>query len=128
MFVSLVSRKIKTILFRLKKSLSICIISLCTLKSSSLRHVKFFVTPWTVACQTPLSMGFLRQGHWSIPSPIHPLWSIKLINMNISPTVWTDWNLDFNNNKIMIRSRRKSSQPKSLSDKSPIYTKWQRLP
>ena len=22
-------------------------------------------TPWTAACQTPLSMGFLRQGYWS---------------------------------------------------------------
>ena len=24
-----------------------------------------FVTPWTVARQTPLSMGFPRQGYWS---------------------------------------------------------------
>ena len=24
-----------------------------------------FVTPWTVACQTPLSMGFPRQEYWS---------------------------------------------------------------
>ena len=31
-----------------------------------------FVTPWTVARQTPLSMGFLRQEYWSglpFPSP-----------------------------------------------------------
>ena len=30
------------------------------------------VTPWTVACQGPLSMGFSRQEHWSglpYPSP-----------------------------------------------------------
>ena len=30
------------------------------------------VTPWTVACQVPLSMGFSRQGYWSgllSPSP-----------------------------------------------------------
>ena len=29
-------------------------------------------TPWTVACQTPLSMGFSRQEYWSglpFPSP-----------------------------------------------------------
>ena len=29
-------------------------------------------TPWTVACQAPLSMGFSRQEHWSglpFPSP-----------------------------------------------------------
>ena len=26
-----------------------------------LSHVRLFVTPWTVARQTPLSMGFSRQ-------------------------------------------------------------------
>ena len=30
-----------------------------------LRPVQFFVTPWTAACQAPLSMGFLGQEHWS---------------------------------------------------------------
>ena len=31
-----------------------------------------FVTPWTVACQVPLSVGFPRQEYWSelpFPSP-----------------------------------------------------------
>ena len=29
-----------------------------------------FVTPWTVACQAPLSMGFPRQEYWSgLPFP-----------------------------------------------------------
>ena len=35
-------------------------------------HVQLFVTPWTVACQAPLSMGLSRQEHWSgllCPSP-----------------------------------------------------------
>ena len=34
--------------------------------------VQLFVTPWTVACQAPLSMRFLRQAYWSglpFPSP-----------------------------------------------------------
>ena len=34
--------------------------------------VQLFVTPWTVACQAPLSMGFSRQEYWSglpFPSP-----------------------------------------------------------
>ena len=30
-----------------------------------LSHVRLFETPWTVACQTPLSMGFPRQEYWS---------------------------------------------------------------
>ena len=35
-------------------------------------HVRLFATPWTVACQTPPSMGFSRQEYWSglpFPSP-----------------------------------------------------------
>ena len=38
----------------------------------SFSHVQFFVTPWTVACQDPPSMGFSRQEYWSglpFPSP-----------------------------------------------------------
>ena len=39
---------------------------------SLLSHVQFFATPWTVALQAPLSMGFSRQEYWSglpFPSP-----------------------------------------------------------
>ena len=33
-------------------------------------HVRLFATPWTVAHQAPLSMGFSRQGFWSgLPFP-----------------------------------------------------------
>ena len=33
-------------------------------------HVRFFVTPWTIACQASLSMGFSRQEHRSgLPCP-----------------------------------------------------------
>ena len=38
-----------------------------------LTHVRLFSTPWIVARQAPLSMGFSRQGHWSglpVPSPL----------------------------------------------------------
>ena len=31
----------------------------------SLSHVQLFATPWTIACQAPLSMGFPRQEYWS---------------------------------------------------------------
>ena len=37
-----------------------------------LSHVGLFATPWTVAHQAPLSMGFSRQEYWSglpFPSP-----------------------------------------------------------
>ena len=42
------------------------------LKVKSLSCVQLFVTPWTVANQTSLSMGFSRQEYWSglpFPSP-----------------------------------------------------------
>ena len=38
----------------------------------SLSRVRLFATPWTIAHQTPLSMGFSRQEYWSglpFPSP-----------------------------------------------------------
>ena len=38
----------------------------------SLSHVQVFVTPWTIAHQSPLSMGFSRQEYWSgfpFPTP-----------------------------------------------------------
>ena len=41
-------------------------------KVKSLSHVLLFATPWTVARQAPLSMGFFRQDYWSglpFPSP-----------------------------------------------------------
>ena len=41
-------------------------------KMKSLSHFGLFVTPWTVAHQAPLSMGFSRQEYWSglpFPSP-----------------------------------------------------------
>ena len=45
--------------------------------SQLLSPVQLFATPWTVACQAPLSMGFSRQEYWSgllfppgdLPSP-----------------------------------------------------------
>ena len=36
----------------------------------SLSQVRLFVTPWAIAHQVPLSMGFSRQEHWSeLPFP-----------------------------------------------------------
>ena len=43
-------------------------------KVKLLSCVRLFVTPWTVAHQAPLSMGFSRQEYWCglpFPSPMH---------------------------------------------------------
>ena len=42
-------------------------------KVNSLSRVRLLATPWTVAYQAPLSMGFSRQEYWSgvpLPSPV----------------------------------------------------------
>ena len=45
--------------------------------------VLFFATLWTVACQTPLSMGFSKQEYWSV-LPYPP--PRDLSNPGIEPT------------------------------------------
>ena len=38
----------------------------------ALSYVQLFATPWTIACQAPLSLGFFRQEYWNrlpFPSP-----------------------------------------------------------
>ena len=43
-------------------------------REEPLSRVRLFATPWTVADQVPLSMGFSRQEYWSglpFPSPGH---------------------------------------------------------
>ena len=34
--------------------------------AQSLSRLQLFATPWTTACQAPLSMGFSRQEYWSV--------------------------------------------------------------
>jgi len=59
-------------------------------KVKSLSRVRLFATPWTVAHQAPLSMGFSRQEYWSglpFPSPG------DLLDPGIEPTspaLWED--------------------------------------
>ena len=51
---------------------------------SHFSHLRLSATPWTVAYQAPLSMGFARQEYWSgVPLPpllsINSMHNIKLI-------------------------------------------------
>ena len=56
-------------------------INMCVLSHFS--HAQLFVTPCTVACQAPLSMGFSRQEYWSgLPCPPPG----NLPNPEITPT------------------------------------------
>ena len=40
-------------------------LSRCQVKLEVFSHALFFATPWTVACQAPLSMEFSWQEYWS---------------------------------------------------------------
>ena len=49
----------------------LCITScMCACVLSRCSRVRLLATPWTVACQTSLSVGFSRQEYWSgLPCP-----------------------------------------------------------
>ena len=66
--------------------------SICTfplLLFSRFSHVQLFATPWTVACQAPLSMGFPRQEYWSgLPFPFQRIfltqgWNLHLLHWQV---------------------------------------------
>ena len=60
---SLLGRKVMTNLDSTLKSRDITLstkVRLVKVKVKSLSHVQLFATPWTVAYQVPLSMGFSR--------------------------------------------------------------------
>ena len=48
--------------------------------------VQLFATPWTIARQAPLSMGFSRQEYWSVLLCLPPR---DLINPGFEPTFLT---------------------------------------
>ena len=53
---------------KLKKLLLLFLWNVCMLSSFS--HAWLCATPWSVACQAPLSTGFSRQGYWGgLPCP-----------------------------------------------------------
>ena len=53
---------------------------------SHFSRVRLFATLWTVACRTPLSMGFSRQEYWSgLPCPPPG----DLLDPGINPTSLT---------------------------------------
>ena len=54
-------------------------------------HVQLCVTPETAAHQAPQSLGFSRQGHWSVlsfPSPVHESRKWKWSRSVVSDSSW----------------------------------------
>ena len=50
----------------LKKNACYWITQINAVASNRISSLQLFVTPWTVAHQAPLSMGFSRQEYWSV--------------------------------------------------------------
>ena len=56
-----------------RRGVCVCVcVRACMRVCQLLTCVQLFVTPWTIACQASLSMGFPKQEHWKgvpFPSP-----------------------------------------------------------
>ena len=107
---------------------------LCKWNACILSRIWLFVTPWTVAHQTPLSMGFSRQDYWSglpFPSPISGMARSKCMHLNfwyrhilskglypvhiLINSTWKIWFWD----KLFNRVSKPSSELFQLKKKSP---------
>ena len=69
-----------------------------TSKGKPLSLIRLFATPWTVAYQAPLSMGFSRQEYWSgVPLPFENFEHYLLVVWNECnfAAVWTFFGIAF---------------------------------
>ena len=81
---------------------------------SHFSHVWVFATPWTAACQPPLSMGFSRQENWSgLPCPPPG----DLLDPGIKPEFLTS-NLHWQEGSLPLAPPRK---PKRLTNQQFIW-------
>ena len=72
-------------------------------KVQLLSHVWLFVTPWTVACQAPLSTEFSREEYWNalpFPSP-DTKWSKSEGEKQIPHDIIYMWNLNHDINELI---------------------------
>ena len=67
-------------------TMCVCMLSLSVMSGS-------FVTPWIVACQAPLSMGFPRQEYWSV-LPFPPPGDFHSPGMEPMSLVYPVWQAD----------------------------------
>ena len=96
--------------------------------------VRLFATPWTVALQAPLSMGFSRQEYWSglpFPSPGDlPKPGIKLVSP-VSPalaggffTTSSTWKALFNEDYRKKKKKKSHSVCVYSNGEKTMYACW----
>ena len=82
---------------------------------SCFSRVWLFASPWTAACQAPLSMGFSRQVYWSgLPCPPEDLPNPRIKPASlVSPALQTDslplshqgsWSIAFTKHQILCKA------------------------
>ena len=66
------------------------IIKLCMcVHAESLSHIQLFATPWTVACQAPLSTGFSRHEYWrELPFLLQGIFPTQGLNPGLLHCRW----------------------------------------
>ena len=67
-------------------------------------------TPWTIACQPPLSMGFSRQEYWS-GLPTSNIWSWFLYVRMYSHKSQKGWYFFGNNDQTQFKTREQIIKP-----------------
>ena len=100
----------------------------------SFSHVQLFATPWTVAYQTPPSLGFSRQEYWSVlpflPPGDPPNPGIKLRSLALqadalpsepprkpNALTWTTWNSKSSVDQI-YKNKLKKRNEKDVDEES----------
>ena len=67
----------------------------CACVLSYFSRVRLFATPWTVARQAPLSVGFSRQEHWrGLPFPAPGIFPTQGSNPRLSHSLHWQWVLN----------------------------------
>ena len=85
-------------------------------------HVQFFVTPWTVGLQAPMSMEFSRQEYWSgLPFPTPgdlPNLGIKLVSLALAGGSFTTEPSEKPQNTMHWLE----NEPRSIAWKAAVFT------
>ena len=88
-----------------------------------LSHVWLFVTPWTVNCQAPLSMGFSRQEYWSgllFSPPVdlpHPRMRPMSLHWQVSSLPLASGKLRRSYNQAWVSEKALESDVKEISQR-----------
>ena len=90
--------------------------------------VQLFATPWNVACQAPLSMGFSRQKYWrgwpfpspgDLPNPGIELWSLALQADALASrrfTIWASREAPLIEEKLKKKKKEKNKEEETLQN------------